>query len=273
MANPIVQQINRELETLQNELIQFKSTVEYLNGAKDNVTKAVQTVNHSRAHFNKKVEELKTTYYSFIKLTDEVKKVVLKIDTINFPERLDKIESTVKDTISILEETRKETLEELKKASEIITQADFEGRFDKLQKTIDESAKSNAELGNSIRKLKLNEKIKNLEKKIDDSNGNLRITVKKVTGEISRKIDNLFLPVRLDRIDSEISSINTSIQNLQKGIDETISNLTSKLDKSIDKQISVIKSLQEQALKKQLRNTYISWALIGLGIILILILN
>jgi predicted nucleic acid-binding Zn-ribbon protein len=269
MANPIIQQINRELETLQNELTQFKSTVEYLDGAKDNVTKAVQSVNHARAHFNKKVEELKTTYDSFIELSDKVKKLVLKIDTINFPERLDKIESTVIDTISILEETKKETLEELKKASEIITQADFEGRFNKLQKTIDDSAKSNAELGNSIRKLKLNEKIKNLEKKIDDSKGNLRITVKKVTGEILRKIDNLLLPDRLDNIESGISRTNVTIQK----IDEKFSYLTTKLDKSIDKQISVIKSLQKQALKKQLRNTYISWALIGLGIILILIIN
>ncbi|MBK6701476.1 MAG: hypothetical protein IPG55_16645 [Saprospiraceae bacterium] len=166
MANPIVQQINSELELLQKQLEQFKSTVEYLNVAESHVKLAVQTVNHAEAHFNKKVEELKNTYDSFIKLTESVNKVISKIETINFPERLDKIEKTVTETIAYLNETRKATLDELQKASEIIIKADFDGRFKKLQNSIETSVNSNEALANNIEKQKLPEKIDDFEKSV-----------------------------------------------------------------------------------------------------------
>ena len=88
MANPIVQQISAELETLQKELGQFKATVEYLNGAKTHVSEAVQTVNQAETNFKLKIEELKNTYNSIIRLSDSVTQIIAKIDTINFPERL-----------------------------------------------------------------------------------------------------------------------------------------------------------------------------------------
>ena len=170
MSNPIIQKINTELYSLQKELEQFKSTVEYLNGAKSVVKDAVIKVNHSEAHFNQKVEELKNTYTAFIKLTDSVSAAVSKIDAINFPERLDSIEKTINETISYLNETRKATLDELQKASEIITKADFDGRFKKLQSSIEASIKSNDEFAKSIEKQKLPEKIDNLEKNITKKN-------------------------------------------------------------------------------------------------------
>jgi len=82
MANPIVQQINNELSELHTELSKFKNTVDYLNGAKAAVKDAVIKVNHSEAHFNKKVEELKSTYNSIIGLSDSVSSVMKKLDTI-----------------------------------------------------------------------------------------------------------------------------------------------------------------------------------------------
>jgi len=159
MANPIVQQINAELESLQKELTQFKSSVEYLNGAKAHVKEAVASVNHAEAHFTKKIEELKNTYTAFIELTAAVSGVISKIDSVNFPERLDGIENTVKETIAILNETRKSTLDELNKASQIIVKADFDGRFKNLQNAVDSSVSANVEVARTIEKQKLAHKI------------------------------------------------------------------------------------------------------------------
>jgi prefoldin subunit 5 len=290
MANPIVQQINAELESLQKELEQFKSTVEYLNLAEGHVKKAVQTVNHAEAHFNKKVEELKATYDSFIKLTDAVSKVVAKIDTVNFPDRLDKIEKTVKETIAYLNETRKATLEELQKASEIIVKADFDGRFKKLQNTIDASVKSNEALANTIEKQKLPEKLEGFEKsvtkKLDSSIADLQKNTKQIATETAKSIHDLNLPVRMDKLDANIAGILSAIQNVQGRIESVERNISDKLKEAAEKQAALISNLEEKGnqnfsdtqrqmvfnAKMQQTNTYITWGLIVISFIVISIL-
>lgn len=289
MANPIVQQINAELESLQKELEQFKSTVEYLNLAESHVKKAVQTVNHAESHFNKKVDELKNTYDSFIKLTDSVSKVISKIDTVNFPERLDKIEKTVKETITYLNETRKATLDELQKASEIIVKADFDGRFKKLQNSIETSVGSNEALANTIEGQKLPEKIdgfeKSVNKKLETSFTELQKNTKQIATETAKSIHDLNLPVRMDKLDANIAGILSSIQNVQGRIESVERNISDKLKEATEKQVTSISNFQEKVnqsfstiqsemisnSKKQQINTYITWALIGIGFIVILI--
>lgn len=290
MANPIVQQINAELESLQKELEQFKATVEYLNLAEGHVKKAVQTVNHAEAHFNKKVEELKATYEAFIKLTDSVGEVVAKIDTINFPERLDKIEKTVKETIAYLNETRKSTLEELQKASEIIVKADFDGRFKKLQNTIDASVKSNEALANTIEKQKLPEKLEGFEKsvtrKLESSIADLQKNTKQIATETAKSIHDLNLPVRMDKLDANIAGILSAIQNVQGRIESVERNISDKLKESAEKQSLSFATFQEKInqsissiqqeistnAKKQETHTYITWTIITIGFIVISIL-
>ena len=289
MANPIIQQINDELNALQKELEQFKSTVEYLNGAKSVVKDAVIKVNHTEAHFNQKVEELKNTYTAFIKLTDSVSAAVSKIDTINFPERLDSIEKTVKETITYLNETRKATLEELQKASEIITRADFDGRFKKLQNSIDTSVKSNDEHAKSIEKQKLPEKIdgfeKNITKILDNSLAELQKNTKQIAVETAKSIHDLNLPIRMDKLDANITVILTAIQNVQSRIESVERYIGEKLKDATDKQTSTLSLFQDKILqsitalnqeiktttKTQRTNMYITWALIIIGIVSIII--
>lgn len=291
MANPIVQQINTELESLQKELEQFKSTVEYLNVAESHVKKAVQTVNHAEAHFNKKVEELKNTYDSFIKLTESVSKVISKIDTINFPERLDNIEKTVKETIAYLNETRKATLDELQKASEIIVKADFDGRFKKLQNTIEASVISNEALAKTIEKQKLPEKIdgfeKSVNKKLETSFSELQKNTKQIATETAKTILDLNLPVRIDKLDANIAGILSAIQNVQGRIESVERNISDKLKEAAEKQAISIAKFQEKIkqsistvqtemfsyAKKQQTNTYITWIIIAIGFIIISILQ
>jgi prefoldin subunit 5 len=281
MANPIVQQINAELESLQKELEQFKTTVEYLNEAEGHVNKSVQTVKNAETHFNKKVEELKNTYDSFIKLTDYVSKVISKLDTINFPERLDNIEKTVKETIAYLNETRRTTLEELQKASEIIVKADFDGRFKKLQNTIEFSVQSNEALAKTIESQKFPEKIDgfetNLNKKLESSIAELQKNTKQIATETSKSIHNLNLPVRMDKLDANIAGIMASVQGIQGRLDLVERNISDKLKTMTESQIlynaKLDKQISDQA-KKQFYQNLVTWILIiGGGILLVLMVK
>jgi predicted nucleic acid-binding Zn-ribbon protein len=291
MANPIVQQINAELETLQNELTQFKSSVAYLNGAKAHVKEAVASVNHAEAHFNKKIEELKNTYNAFIKLTEEVNRIVSKIDTINFPERLDGIENTISETIAILNDTKKSTLDELKKASQIIVKADFDGRFKKLQNAVDSSVSANVEVAKTIEKQKLPEKIDefilSVNKKLYTSFSELQKNSKQFASETAKSILSLNIPVRMDKLDANIAGILSAIQNVQSRIESVDRNMADKLKETNEKQAATLKSLEDKInqnnatmqsqmvalAKKQQTNAYITWAIVILGTLAISILG
>ena len=159
----------------------------------------------------------------------ETGKLTFEITDIDFPKRLDSIEKTIKETIAILNNTRESTLEELKKASEIITKADFDGRFKKLQSSIDSSVKSNGELSNSIEKQKLPDKIdgfeKNITKKIDTSILELQKNTKQISTETAKSILDLNIPIRIDKLDSTISSINQVIQTTQQRIGDLERNI------------------------------------------------
>jgi prefoldin subunit 5 len=288
MANPIVQKVNEELEVLQKELGQFKSTIEYLNSAKTHVKEAVNTVNQAEVNFEKKIIELKNTYSAFIKLTDNVAAVITKIDTINFPERLDSIETTVKETISFLDETRKATLKELQKASETITEANFEGKFSNLESLINKSVQSSDSLTKYISKLKLAEKIEKLEKtveeKLENSFTKIEKNTKKIADDTSKSIYDLNLPVKIDKLDANVSGIITSVQNVQSRLESVERNISDKLKDETEKQISSLSSFQENinhkfetliqelktSSKKQQTNTYITWALIIIATIAII---
>jgi ABC-type transporter Mla subunit MlaD len=280
MANPIVQQINTELEALKNKLSEFKSTVTYLNNAKENVTGAIETLNGSEKHFDKKVEELKSTYNSFIKLTDTVSEVISKIDTINFPERLDSIEATVQETIKQLNDIKKETLEELQKASEAISKADFEGKFDNLQKEISISVKSNNELSEAIEKQKLGEKIEEFErlisKRIHESYKEVTKNTNEIATNTAKTIHDINLPIRIDKLDANISGILVAVQNIQARLDIVERNIGDRIKDSADKQAVLLSDLSIELAaiaKKQQKNTFIMWAIIVIVLITIVILK
>ena len=166
MANPIVQQINAELTELQKELANFKNTVDYLNSAKIAVNDAVNTVNQSGLHFDKKVEELKSTYDSIINLKESVSSVIQNLSAINFPERLDNIEKSVKFTIESLDETRDKTVGEVQKASEAIIKVDFDKKFKELRDVVNEVVESSENLTSAFEKQLIGERVTALEKNV-----------------------------------------------------------------------------------------------------------
>ena len=297
MANPIVQQINTELAELQKELAKFKDTVDYLNGAKSAVKDAVVKVNHSEAHFNKKVEELKSTYNSIIGLSESVSSVMKKLDTINFPERLDNIEKTVKLTIVSLDETKKQTIGEVQKASETIIKADFDKKFKELRDVVNEVVKSSDKLSSTIEKQQLGEKVtefeKGVSKRIQESYKEIEKNTKQISTDSAKAISDLNLPIRIDKLDANIAGILTAIQNLQGRLDLVERNFSDKLKDSGDKQksalselskdvnakiqsaLGAISSLEQKMLsieKSQKNRTIITWVLLAAGFAAVILL-
>jgi hypothetical protein len=258
MANPIVQQINAELSELQKELAKFKDTVDYLNGAKTAVKDAVVKVNHSEDHFNKKVEELKSTYNSIIGLSESVSSVMKKLDTINFPERLDNIEKTVKLTIVSLDETKKQTIDEVQKASETIIKVDFDKKFNELRDVVNEAVKSSDKLSSTIEKQQLGEKVtefeKGVSKRIQESYKEIEKNTKQISNDSAKAISDLNLPIRIDKLDANIAGILSAIQNLQGRLDLVERNFSDKLKDSSNRQISAIQELKNVLFTK-LQNT------------------
>lgn len=290
MANPIVQQINAELTELQKELANFKNTVDYLNSAKIAVNDAVNTVNRSELHFSNKIEELKNTYNSIINLDKTVDKVMGKIDSINFPERLDNIETAVNQTIESLDQTKKDTIEEVQKASETIIKADFDKKFKELRDVVNEAVRSSDNLSETIEKQQLGEKItefeKGVSKRIQESYKVIEKNTLQISTDSAKAISDLNLPIRVDKLDANISGILTAIQNLQGRLDLVERNFSDKLKDSSDKQklasidlskdvntkiqsvLVVISSIEQKMLdidKSQKYRTIITWVILAAG--------
>lgn len=297
MANPIVQQINTELSELQKELAKFKDTVDYLNGAKTAVQDAVVKVNYSEAHFNKKIEELKSTYNSIIDLIESASLVMKKLDTINFPERLDNIEKTVKMTIVSLDETKKQTIDEVQRASETINKADFDKKFKELRDVVNEAVRYNDKLSSTIEKQQLGEKVtefeKGVSKIIQESYKEIENNTKQISTDSAKAIADLNLPIRIDKLDTNIAGILTAIQNLQGRLDLVERNFSDKLKESGDKQksaiselskdvnakiqtaLGAISSLEHKMLsieKSQKNRTIITWLLLAAGFAAVILL-
>lgn len=282
MANPIIQQINAELDTLQKELNQFKSTVAYLNGAKENVNNAVLTVNEAKVFYGQKIDELKSTYNSILNLINAVNGAVTKIETINFPERLDNIEKSVNQTIVSINETRTETIDELQIASEAIINADFDSKFNRLQEVVNNSTKANKLLGESIEKQKIPEKIdifeKTIKSKIDTSIADLQNNTKLISEKTFKSIQDLNLPFRLDKVDANVAGMLSAIQNLQTRLENLERNILERLKNDSERHLSRVEVLQnninqglaeikeqvESTQKKQRNYTFITWLIIAI---------
>jgi translation elongation factor EF-G len=194
---------------------------------------------------------------------------IQNIDKINFHERLDIIEATVQETIKQLDDIKKETLEELQKASEAIYKTDFDGKFDNLQKEISVSVKSNNELSEAIEKQKLGEKIEEFErlisKRIHESYKEVTKNTNEIATNTAKTIQDLNLPIRIDKLDANISGILTAIQNIQGRLDIVERNFGDKLKDTADRQAVLLSDISNKlaaVAKKQQTNSYITWAII-----------
>lgn len=273
MANTVVQQVNEEMEELMKQLNQFKSTVEYLNSAKSNLNEAVSIVHKAEENFNIKAKELHDTYHSLLNFSEGVSSIIQKLDTVNFPDRLDAIQSTVKETIQNLNTIKEATINEVQNAASKIVEADFDGNFSKLKDGIDGSLKSNQALADGITNMKIPENFElfkdAITKRIHESYKEVEKNTRQIANETSKTVLDLNLPVRIDKLDANIAGISSGLQNVQGNIQSIERNLLEKIRDGMDKQVATMAALQEKLMNEtakgrraQLINFIITWAIV-----------
>lgn len=245
MANPIVQQINTELKELQGQLATFYSNVEYLTNARESVKDAVIKVNHAEAHFNKKVTELKVAYDSIIQLKGNLESMFEKIDSVDFPSRLTAIENAVNVTISNLNDIKAQTINELQVASKTILDADFKGEFSKLQSLVEEIITETKRSTQEVKafEIEVTSSIKETFKEVEKN-------TKRFASESAKTITDLNIPIRIDKLDANISGVLVGIQNLQGRLDLVERNFSDKLNDSSDRQKLALSELNKDVNSK-----------------------
>ena len=287
MANPIVQQINAELVSLQKELEQFKSTVEYLTNAKKIVEQSIHKIDSSNAKLKESSNELSGTFETIVSLNKSLGLFMDKIDSIDFPVRLDSLENGYAELLDIIGTLKKEIDNSVKNLDEQIDKIDFNKKFAEIQGVVSRAVGSNDKVVQGIRDLNIPTKIdefqKEINKNLDSSFKELQENTKQIASDTAKSVLDLNLPVRMDKLDVNISGILSAIQNAQGRIESVERNISDKLKEANDKQIATITNLQDKVdqsfskiqiemaaiAKKQQTNTYITWAIIILSAILI----
>ena len=152
---------------------------------------------------------------------------------------------------------------------------------------LENSNKSLNEFKKSLIEFDFYEQVKPIEQKIDEFE---RLVSKRIhesfkettrnTNQIAtdnlKAIQDLNLPIRLDKLDANISGIPTIIQNVQSSLDNIETTIGDKLKDSSDKQavfLSAFEKKLETIAKKQQTNTYITWVIIIIAAITVILLK
>jgi len=219
MAKTLVNQVEQELQKLVEELNNFHSTVEYLDAAKSSVKDSIDSVKNVEEHFTNRISEIKKTYDSFLNLEDSISTFIDKIQKIDFPTRLDKIEMSVRNTISQLDNIKQETLDELNKTTKKIVNTDFEGYFEKIQQEVVKSEKFIDE----IRNIDFPANFDKIEMIVRNTITQLD-TIKRETldeiGRVSQKIVNTDFDGQFEKIRWELDKSSKSQYQLTNTIEE-----------------------------------------------------
>jgi prefoldin subunit 5 len=277
MINPVIQQITSELENLQKELAQFKSTVDYLNTAKTTVKSANESVEAAQQLLIKKADELNVTYNSLVRFSEVLDSFVKKIEGINFPERLDKIELGFLETVEILQVLNTDLTQSAGAVFEQIKRIDFNTKFQDLSREVSKTVKSNQDVIQSVKDQKLPEKIdafeKSITKFIRDSNTELSDDTKKSAAATLKSISDMNIPLRLEKLDANIAGVQASIQNFHNRMESIERNLIDRIKESSDKTLAQLTSMNDKIAaqllsisetslknsKKQFVYIYITW--------------
>lgn len=262
MSINILNQVSAELEELQGQLKQFKTSVEYLNSAKGNVSDAVQAIRQAENYHFQKLKEIEVVYNTFSSVINGVQQLSAKIESVNFPERLSSIDTSVAKIIAEINESTKTTLQELKTASQEIANADFGGRFLKLDGLINTTMDAN--------KSHLEEAIQKAKENTEKFKGSIREMGTEIDAkfkEQNNNLNSLNIPQRFDKLGSAIESMLSIVQNrfdiLERNIFDKLKDIAA-LQKVA--QVAIQESLTTSA-KKQRTLTYITWGLIVITIL------
>jgi predicted translin family RNA/ssDNA-binding protein len=111
-------------------------------------------------------------------------------------------------------------------------------------------------------------------KRIHESYKETTKNTNQIANDTLNAIQDLNLPIRIDKLDSNTSGIPTVIQNLQSSLDNLETTIDGKLKDSLDKQVVLLSTFEkkiETIAKKQQTYTFITWlTIIIIGLIIYL---
>jgi gas vesicle protein len=162
---------------------------------------------------------------------------------------------------------------------------------------VNEAVKSSDKLATTIEKQQLGEKVaefeKGVSKRIQESYKEIEKNTKQISADSAKAISDLNLPIRIDKLDANITGILTAIQNLQGRLDLVERNFSDKLKDLSDKQksgltelnkeinskiqstLAAISKLEQKMLaidKAQKNRTIITWFLLAAGFFAVILL-
>lgn len=289
MANTITQQIQIELDQLREKLTSFQSTVDYLKSARKLVAQSIDKMQSTNEELSKNADELSGTFETLVSLNSSLVSFINKIDSINFPDRLDSIEQGFTELLGILGSLKKQIDNSIINLDKQIDKIDFNKKFKELSAEVAKVVGSNDRVTQSIVKLDLPGSIANFEKsvatKLEKSITELNSNTARIASESTNKIQSLNIPSRMDKLDANIAGIMAAVQNTLSRLENIERNLTDRIkdesEKQVDKQNAVNEKLIQQLTvlqnelssisNKQKLNAYITWGLLILAFLLIIL--
>ena len=117
MSKKAIEEISSEVELFRNKLSTFQTTVNYLQNAEEIAGGAIKSIEKTDQNFNLRIEELKHAYHKVVEFEKNITELVEKIGNVNFPERLDKIETSLNKALGDLGATKDVFVDELLKVT------------------------------------------------------------------------------------------------------------------------------------------------------------
>lgn len=236
---------------------------------------ATKTVSVAGQDFEKRTTDLKQAFDEVVNFRKKIDDLFIKIDSVDFPERLGKIESGFTELLDIEEDLAKKLKNSVASLNAQIDKIDFNKKHEELRKDVSRIETSNSNLVREIRGLEIPQELDSLKhtvnKKMDDSIIELTKNTKKISDDTAKSILELNIPVRLEKVDANIAGIMAAIQSIQSRVDNLERNILDKLkdvqDNANQNNLNLTKAMEDsfQVLSKRQKTfTFITWAILAL---------
>ncbi len=263
--------IHNELEEFKNLLADLAPAVQLIERERQVKELAAQTIDNITQKYEALIAEIQAPLQDFLTLASQNKDIIQKIDTVDFPTRLDRLEGnvnqTIQDVLKASEAFSIKTEGLIDKIDEVDFPSKFEGVEKRITDTLSELQKANEQhiqQTKAINEAATNE-VKQLYQKIeeidfpvkfdtllDKVNSSLKSmemaieTLRQETKEHNQQINQLNLPNRLEKIDATVSSVNAGIQNIQTRIENLESNLKENQNNALEKVLNRLNELENK---------------------------
>jgi len=223
MANNTIQEITKTIDEFSAEIHKFQSLIEYLDNAKVAISNAKDAQKRSIDILDQKAQFLVESYQKFEKLVSNADHIGNLLGKVDFPLRLDKIEETVKSTISIINKNQAHAVAELETARNDLKDVDLNALANGVKLSIEKSIAENKKIWEKIANFNIDKELNGFERKI------------------SNKLDT-----ELRNLKNDVVSNNSLLESLFI----SVADLESLVNKSLKEQLEVQKNNNKLILEE-----------------------